>query len=172
LPVTQFVKEVPFRASPSLFFFFPSDKEFTICAWLGVFLAGLAVVGFLPTSFTKNVLPRPRSPCLPHRSRIRRGHLRAASRQTRHFENIMTNIACADNMVTVPVEYSRHNRPGPVVHRDRHAVWLRSCIAGHVTLPNRRLVPPGLEERTLRTQVSGQHPVASPARRLPPAPGL
>ena len=45
LPVPVFVREVPFRASPSLFFFVPSDKAFTICAWTGVFLSLLTVAG-------------------------------------------------------------------------------------------------------------------------------
>src|SRR5947209_6981127 len=51
LPVPQFVKEVPFRESPSLFFFSPSDKTFTTCAWLGVFLASLAIAG-IPEQFS------------------------------------------------------------------------------------------------------------------------
>ncbi|MGA2134817.1 MAG: lipase maturation factor family protein [Bryobacteraceae bacterium] len=45
LPVPQFVKAVPFSASPSLFFFAPTDTAFTIAAWLGVLLAVLALVG-------------------------------------------------------------------------------------------------------------------------------
>ena len=46
LPVPLFVKEVNFRESPSLFFFFPSDKAFTICGWIGVVLSGAMTLGF------------------------------------------------------------------------------------------------------------------------------
>lgn len=45
LPVPHFVKQIPFSASPSLFFYFPNDAAFTTAAWLGVFLSCLAVVG-------------------------------------------------------------------------------------------------------------------------------
>ena len=45
LPVPEFIKEVPFRASPSLFYFLPTGAAFTIAAWLGVVLAALALVG-------------------------------------------------------------------------------------------------------------------------------
>jgi len=45
LPVPDFVKAVPFRASPSLFFFAPTDTAFTIAAWLGVLLACMALAG-------------------------------------------------------------------------------------------------------------------------------
>jgi hypothetical protein len=45
LPVPLFVKRVPFSASPSLFFFFPTDRAFTICAWFGVFLSCLVITG-------------------------------------------------------------------------------------------------------------------------------
>jgi hypothetical protein len=41
LPVPLFVKEVSFRESPSLFFFFPNDKAFTVCSCSGVFLSTL-----------------------------------------------------------------------------------------------------------------------------------
>ncbi|HWC16502.1 MAG TPA: lipase maturation factor family protein [Terriglobales bacterium] len=46
LPVPLFVKDVAFRESPSLFFFFPTDKAFTICGWIGVVLSGLIISGF------------------------------------------------------------------------------------------------------------------------------
>lgn len=36
LPVTRFVRVVPFRASPSLFFFAPRDAAFRAAAWAGV----------------------------------------------------------------------------------------------------------------------------------------
>jgi len=35
-PVGPFVKAVPFRASPSLFYFAPHDIAFRIAAWTGV----------------------------------------------------------------------------------------------------------------------------------------
>ena len=45
LPVPQFVKEVSFRDSPSLFFLAPNDMAFTVAAWLGVLLSCAAVIG-------------------------------------------------------------------------------------------------------------------------------
>ena len=36
LPVPRFVEQVPFSAAPSLFFWFPHDRAFTLAAWLGV----------------------------------------------------------------------------------------------------------------------------------------
>ena len=45
LPVPRFVAEVPFRASPSLFFFAPRDSAFTVGAWLGVVLSLVALSG-------------------------------------------------------------------------------------------------------------------------------
>ena len=47
LPVPQFVKEVSFRESPSLFFFLPTDKAFTVCAWIGVFLSVVIFSGLI-----------------------------------------------------------------------------------------------------------------------------
>lgn len=47
LPVPLFVREVPFRESPSLFFFFPRDRAFAICAWLGVALSTVIVSGLV-----------------------------------------------------------------------------------------------------------------------------
>src|SRR5690242_9961351 len=47
LPVRRFVKEVPFRELPSLFFYFPSDKAFTLCGWIGVVLSALIVSGLV-----------------------------------------------------------------------------------------------------------------------------
>jgi hypothetical protein len=47
LPVPLFVREVPFRESPSLFFFFPLDRAFTWCAWLGVALSAVILSGFV-----------------------------------------------------------------------------------------------------------------------------
>ena len=44
-PVSRFVKFVPFRASPSLFFFAPTDTAFRLAAWVGVALSLVAVAG-------------------------------------------------------------------------------------------------------------------------------
>lgn len=45
LPVTAWVKGVPFRATPSLFYLAPKDWAFTVAAWAGVALSILVVVG-------------------------------------------------------------------------------------------------------------------------------
>jgi hypothetical protein len=45
LPVPLFVKQVPFRESPSLFFFLPRDFAFTAGAWLGIVLSCLVISG-------------------------------------------------------------------------------------------------------------------------------
>jgi hypothetical protein len=42
-PVGRWAQQVPFRASPSLFYLFPRDAAFRACAWLGVALAALAL---------------------------------------------------------------------------------------------------------------------------------
>jgi hypothetical protein len=44
-PASRFVRYVPFRASPSLFFLTSTDAAFRLAAWLGVALAGVALVG-------------------------------------------------------------------------------------------------------------------------------
>jgi hypothetical protein len=46
LPVPRYVRLVPFRASPSLFFFAPRDVVFRSAAWFGVGLASLALSGY------------------------------------------------------------------------------------------------------------------------------
>jgi hypothetical protein len=46
LPVPRFVEQVPFSASPSLFFFLPRDWAFRSAAWLGLALSLLALSGF------------------------------------------------------------------------------------------------------------------------------
>src|SRR5712691_7495451 len=46
LPVSRFTQFVPFRASPSLFFFSPTDTAFRVCAWLGIGLAVLTLIGW------------------------------------------------------------------------------------------------------------------------------
>ncbi len=45
LPVPLFVKQVPFRESPSLFYWFPRDSAFTAAAWLGILLSCLVITG-------------------------------------------------------------------------------------------------------------------------------
>jgi hypothetical protein len=45
LPVRLFVKDVAFKESPSLFFFFPTDRAFSICGWIGVGLSSIVVLG-------------------------------------------------------------------------------------------------------------------------------
>jgi hypothetical protein len=47
LPVSRFVREVPFRASPSLFFLLPTDRAFRAAAWLGVVLSAVALTGIV-----------------------------------------------------------------------------------------------------------------------------
>jgi hypothetical protein len=45
LPVPIFVKQVPFRESPSLFYLFPRDAAFTAAAWIGIVLSCLVISG-------------------------------------------------------------------------------------------------------------------------------
>jgi hypothetical protein len=45
LPVPLFVKQVPFRESPSMFFWFPRDIAFTAAAWIGIVLSCLVITG-------------------------------------------------------------------------------------------------------------------------------
>jgi hypothetical protein len=45
LPVTRFVREVPFRAAPSVFYAAPSDRAFQAAAWLGIVLSCVALSG-------------------------------------------------------------------------------------------------------------------------------
>ena len=45
MPVPLFVKQVPFRASPSLFYLWPKDPAFTAAAWVGVILSCVAISG-------------------------------------------------------------------------------------------------------------------------------
>jgi len=50
LPVTRFVRVVPFRASPSLFYAAPTDRAFTLAAWAGVALSVVALSGYAERS--------------------------------------------------------------------------------------------------------------------------
>jgi Lipase maturation factor len=45
-PVGRWVQQVPFRASPSLFYFSPTDNVFRISAWLGVCLSLVALTAW------------------------------------------------------------------------------------------------------------------------------
>src|SRR4051794_25501773 len=42
-PVGRWVQQVPFRASPSLFYLFPKDVAFRAGAWIGIALSALAL---------------------------------------------------------------------------------------------------------------------------------
>jgi hypothetical protein len=43
LPVPEWVRHVPFRASPTFFYMFPTDAAFRTAAWLGVTLSAVAL---------------------------------------------------------------------------------------------------------------------------------
>lgn len=45
LPVPLWVKQVPFPASPSLFYLFPRDIAFTVASWIGVVLSCVVISG-------------------------------------------------------------------------------------------------------------------------------
>jgi len=45
MPASRFIKYVPFRDSPSLFFFASTDAAFRLAAWAGVALASVALLG-------------------------------------------------------------------------------------------------------------------------------
>ena len=55
-PVPLFVKRVPFRESPSLFYLFPRDAAFTTAAWLGIALSVLVITGIATRYTWSNVL--------------------------------------------------------------------------------------------------------------------
>lgn len=46
LPASAFMRQVPFRESPSLFNLFPKDAAYTVAAWTGIVLSCLAIAGF------------------------------------------------------------------------------------------------------------------------------
>lgn len=46
LPVGAFVRAVPFRASPSLFYFMPTDAAYRAAAWAGVAIACIVLTGY------------------------------------------------------------------------------------------------------------------------------
>src|SRR3954454_2005549 len=45
LPAPAFLREVPFRFSPSIFHWIPTDRAFRACAWIGVALSLVALSG-------------------------------------------------------------------------------------------------------------------------------
>src|SRR3954454_21201051 len=47
LPVPRFVEAVPFRVSPSLFYFRPTDVVFRIAGWVGILLSVIALTGIV-----------------------------------------------------------------------------------------------------------------------------
>src|SRR3954454_19285796 len=47
LPAQAFLRQVPFRYSPSIFHWTSSDRAFTVCAWIGIALSVLAVSGLV-----------------------------------------------------------------------------------------------------------------------------
>ncbi len=46
LPAPRFIDDIAFGDSPSLFFWFPTDRAFHLAAWLGVALSLLALTGY------------------------------------------------------------------------------------------------------------------------------
>lgn len=46
LPVPEFIKQVPFSESPSIFFWFPTDFAFDLLGWVGVVFSLFALSGF------------------------------------------------------------------------------------------------------------------------------
>lgn len=45
LPVPLFAKQIGLKESPSVFFFFPTNRAFTICGWIGVALSAAVLSG-------------------------------------------------------------------------------------------------------------------------------
>ena len=56
LPVPLFVKQIPFRDSPSLFYWFPRDAAFTAGAWVGILLSCLVLSGLASRYTWSNIL--------------------------------------------------------------------------------------------------------------------
>jgi hypothetical protein len=46
LPVPQFIQQVPFVDSPSIFYWFPQDRAFDLFGWIGIALALFALSGY------------------------------------------------------------------------------------------------------------------------------
>ena len=47
LPAQTFLREVPFRYTPSIFHWISSDRAFRVCAWIGVALSAIALTGLV-----------------------------------------------------------------------------------------------------------------------------
>jgi Lipase maturation factor len=47
LSLTEFVRDVPFRAAPSLFFYAPTDSALRVAAWLGIVLSCVLLTGLI-----------------------------------------------------------------------------------------------------------------------------
>ncbi|HEX7792792.1 MAG TPA: lipase maturation factor family protein [Vicinamibacterales bacterium] len=47
LPVPRFVRQIPFAASPSLFYLAPTDRAFRIAAWVGIAVSTGLLIGLL-----------------------------------------------------------------------------------------------------------------------------
>ena len=47
LPVPRFTEAVPFRVSPSLFYFRPTDAAFRVAGWLGILVSLVALTGLV-----------------------------------------------------------------------------------------------------------------------------
>lgn len=47
LPVPRFVRQIPFAASPSLFYLAPTDRAFRIAAWIGIAVSTGLLIGLL-----------------------------------------------------------------------------------------------------------------------------
>src|SRR3954468_20335036 len=47
LPVPRFTEAVPFRLSPSLFYFRPTDVAFRVAGWLGILLSLAALTNIV-----------------------------------------------------------------------------------------------------------------------------
>ena len=56
LPVPLFLKQVPFRESPSLFYWMPRDFAFTAAAWLGIVLSCLVISGLAARHTWSNIV--------------------------------------------------------------------------------------------------------------------
>lgn len=56
LPVPLFVKQVPFRDTPSLFYWIPRDFAFTAGAWIGIVLSCLVISGLAARYTWSNIL--------------------------------------------------------------------------------------------------------------------
>jgi hypothetical protein len=63
-PVPDYIARVPFRASPSLFYFLPKDWAFATFAWAGIALSCVAISGIADRqAIWWSSLARSRRPC-------------------------------------------------------------------------------------------------------------